>query len=64
MTLSFGNMSRLDKLLSSLRVHLYMDPESCERFLENVKNMVQEHFITQQAVQPVSTDNVVKSLTV
>ncbi|KAG1152930.1 hypothetical protein G6F38_000098 [Rhizopus arrhizus] len=64
MTLSFGNMSRLDKLLSSLRVHLYMDPESCERFLENVKNMVQEHFITQQTVQPVSTDNVVKSLTV
>lgn len=65
MTLSFGSQSRLDKLISSLKVHLHMSPEDNESFLENIKQMVQQHFIqhpTQTTVQP--SDGTINSLSV
>ncbi|CEG84925.1 hypothetical protein RMATCC62417_18666 [Rhizopus microsporus] len=74
MTMTFAQKPRLDKLLSSLRVHLYMTPEDNDKFLETVKNMVQEHFITQSnstladntnnTVPGNSADGVIQSLAV
>ncbi|KAI9247234.1 hypothetical protein BY458DRAFT_527392 [Sporodiniella umbellata] len=65
MRLTFGYQLRLDKLVSSLRVHLHMSSEDNEEFLNTVREMVQQHFIQNQDEANIQhTDGVVESLTV
>ncbi|KAI8883154.1 hypothetical protein K501DRAFT_333501 [Backusella circina FSU 941] len=57
MALFFGQKSRLDKLIQSLKVHLFMDPESSELFLNSVRNMVQDYFIGDKSFEDVDQNN-------
>ncbi|KAI9481410.1 MAG: hypothetical protein EXX96DRAFT_595226 [Benjaminiella poitrasii] len=42
---SFGSQTRLEKLLDSLRAHLFVDKEAEQQFLYNVKNLILTEFV-------------------
>lgn len=59
---SFGERTRLEKLLDSLRVHLFMGKEQEVQFLETVKQAVIKDFVDEEqpqqtSVAPDVTDN-------
>jgi hypothetical protein len=45
MSLNFGSMTRVEKLMSSLQKHLFMNPENNQRFLEQSRRMIQDVYI-------------------
>jgi hypothetical protein len=57
MMLYFGQMSRLDKLIQSLKAHLFMDPENNELFLNNVRNMIQDYFIGDKSFEDIDQNS-------
>ncbi|KAI8968245.1 hypothetical protein BDF20DRAFT_895213 [Mycotypha africana] len=42
----YGDQTRLDKLLDSLRVHLYLEPNEEQAFMAKVKDMVEKEFLS------------------
>lgn len=45
MSLNFGPMSRVEKLMKSLQKHLFMSPENNNHFLEQSRRMLQDIYI-------------------
>lgn len=45
MTSSFGDSTRLEKLLYSLRAHLFIHEEQETAFLDQVKDMIEKNFM-------------------
>lgn len=56
MLLPFGSQSRLDKLLDSLRAHIFMDSQSESAFILKVKEAMYNEFIDQVQKQEVTND--------
>ncbi|KAL7321155.1 hypothetical protein PS15m_000960 [Mucor circinelloides] len=56
MLLPFGSQSRLDKLLDSLRAHIFMDSQSESAFILKVKEAMYNEFIDQVQKQEVTKD--------
>ncbi|CAO0789748.1 unnamed protein product [Mucor circinelloides] len=56
MLLPFGSQSRLDKLLDSLRAHIFMDSQSESAFILKVKEAMYNEFIDQVQKQEVAND--------
>lgn len=44
----FGSQTRLEKLLDSLRAHLFLDIQDEKQFLDQVKELMLSHFINQE----------------
>jgi hypothetical protein len=44
MDLQYGEVSRLDKLMLSLKNHLFMGPENNEKFLSDVRFMIEKDY--------------------
>lgn len=44
MKLPYGETNRLDKLIYSLKNHLFMEPDKNEEFLSDLKKMIQNSF--------------------
>lgn len=76
MKLQYGETSRLDKLIHSLKNHLFMEPENNEKFLSDLRHMIQNNFnnenednstdhalLTQESRQK-QMDNIVNSLAI
>lgn len=47
----FGQQTRLEKLLNSLRTHLFLEKEQETKFLESVKQLVLDDFVDKEAPQ-------------
>lgn len=69
MNLRYGDITRLDKLMRSLKNHLFMSPENNEKFLSDLKQMIEKNFgiesdlITQESPQK-QMDRLVHSLAI
>lgn len=73
MKLPYGETNRLDKLIFSLKNHLFMEPDKNEEFLSDLKKMIQDSFhndentehslLTQESRQK-QMDNIVNSLAI
>lgn len=57
MTKYFGPVSRLDKLLDSLRSHLFMKEEQEKVFLNHVKDYVEKEFMEGTSIGKRDLDN-------
>ncbi|CAO3634592.1 unnamed protein product [Mucor fragilis] len=57
MMLPFGSQSRLDKLLDSLRAHIFMTSENENQFILKVKEAVYNDFVDQAQKQQGANDN-------
>lgn len=60
MSLQYGQVSRLDKLISSIKCHLFMNEEAAEQFISNIRRVLQQNNILNE--KPL--DDVVNSLAV
>lgn len=60
MLLPFGTQTRLDKLLDSLRAHLFLKQQDEENFIQSVKELVLGKFVTKEEEFVVQTEPVTK----
>ncbi|KAI8646016.1 hypothetical protein BD408DRAFT_410986 [Parasitella parasitica] len=56
MLLPYGDQSRLDKLLDSLRAHIFLSSQDESAFLQNVKDAVFDYFINDKQT-PMTSNN-------
>lgn len=67
MNLLYGDITRLEKLMRSLKNHLFMSPENNEKFLLDLKEMIQKNFhgaISSQEEIPKQIDTIIRSLAI
>lgn len=57
MLLPFGTQSRLDKLLDSLKAHLFINQKDEEIFIEMVKELVLQDFVTHDQIKEDDRDS-------
>ncbi|KAI9366226.1 hypothetical protein BD770DRAFT_355557 [Pilaira anomala] len=60
MLLPFGTQTRLDKLLDSLKAHLFLKQQDEENFIQSVKELVLGKFVTKEEELVVQTEPVTK----
>ncbi|KAG2228954.1 hypothetical protein INT48_008022 [Thamnidium elegans] len=69
MNLRYGDITRLEKLMRSLKNHLFMSPENNEKFLLDLKEMIQKNFhgngtLLSQEEIPKQMDTIIRSLAI